>query len=110
MNKHAHRPVSSGTPFLDKQFHIFCLVFVALVVGLAGWQITLFGLSAPSLVIPALAIAFSAYAWRCFDRPLRTLAHMEPVIMSCRRGDLHQRITSTRGDERQMQVAIKFYF
>ena len=75
MNKHAHRPVSSGTPFLDKQFHIFCLVFVALVVGLAGWQITLFGLSAPSLVIPALAIAFSAYAWRCFDRPLRTLAH-----------------------------------
>ena len=49
MNKHAHRPVSSGTPFLDKQFHIFCLVFVALVVGLAGWQITLFGLSAPSL-------------------------------------------------------------
>ena len=108
MNKHAHRPVSSGTPFLDKQFHIFCLVFVALVVGLAGWQITLFGLSAPSLVIPALAIAFSAYAWRCFDRPLRTLAHMEQVIMSCRRGDLHQRITSTRGLGEVGKVAWEF--
>ncbi|MHB1373106.1 MAG: methyl-accepting chemotaxis protein [Thauera sp.] len=97
MNPHANRPVSSGTPFLDKQFRIFCLVFVALVVALAGWQFALFGLSAPSVVIPLLAVAFSAYAWRCFDRPLRTLAQMEKVILSCRRGDLHQRITSTRG-------------
>ncbi len=97
MNQHATRPVSSGTPFLEKQFRIFCLVFVALVVALAGWQFALFGFSAPSVVIPLLAIAFSAYAWRCFDRPLRTLAQMEKVILSCRRGDLHQRITSTRG-------------
>ena len=37
MNKQVNRPVSSGTPFLDRQFHIFCLVFVALVVALAGW-------------------------------------------------------------------------
>jgi methyl-accepting chemotaxis protein len=97
MHQSVNRPVSSGTPFLDKQFRIFCLVFVALVAALAAWQITLFGLSAPSLVIPVLAIAFSVYAWRCFDRPLRTLAQMEQVILSCRRGDLHQRITSTRG-------------
>lgn len=97
MNKHSSRPVSSGTPFLDRQFRIFCVVFVVLVGALAAWQITLFGLSAPSVVIPLLTIGFSAYAWRCFDRPLRTLAQMEEVILSCRRGDLHQRITSTKG-------------
>jgi len=97
MNQPAIRPVSSGTPFLDKQFRIFCLVFMALVVGLAGWQFAQFGFSAPGAVIPLLAVAFSAYAWRCFDRPLRTLAQMEKVILSCRRGDLHQRITNTRG-------------
>ncbi|MBP6490386.1 MAG: CZB domain-containing protein [Thauera sp.] len=108
MNKHANRPVSGGTPFLDRQFHIFCLVFVALVVALAGWQVALFGLSAPSVVIPVLAVVFSAYAWRCFDRPLRTLAHMQQVIMSCRRGDLHQRITSTRGLGEVGKVAWEF--
>ena len=97
MNNHPNRPVSSGTPFLDKQFRIFCLVFVVLVAALAGWQITLFGLSAPSVVIPLLAVAFSLYAWRCFDRPLSTLSRMQDVILACRRGDLHQRITSTRG-------------
>ena len=97
MNTQARRPVSSRTPFLNKQFRIFCLVFVALVMALAGWQFVLFGPSIPNVVIPLLAIAFSVYAWRCFERPLRTLAQMEQVILSCRRGDLHQRITSTRG-------------
>ncbi len=76
MNTHAKRPVSSRSPFLNKQFRIFCLVFVILVTALAGWQLALFGLSIPSVVIPLLAIAFSVYAWHCFERPLRTLAQM----------------------------------
>jgi len=89
--------VSKRAPFLDRQFLIYCVVFVGLVACMAGWQIWRYGFNGPVVVIPLLAIVFSFYAWRHFQRPLETLDHMRKVILACRDGDLHQRITNTSG-------------
>ena len=84
-------------PFLDKQFVIFCVVFVALVAGLAGWDVWRSGFSVPSLAIPLLAAFFSIYAWKRFKRPLMTLARIEEVLLACSKGELQQRVTRTAG-------------
>ncbi|PKO80217.1 MAG: chemotaxis protein [Betaproteobacteria bacterium HGW-Betaproteobacteria-13] len=97
--------VSKRAPFLDRQFVIYCVVFVGLIAAMAGWQLWLHGLDGPVIVIPLLAIAFSFYAWRHFQRPLETLHHMQQVILACRDGDLHQRITHTSGLGEVGQVA-----
>ncbi|AWI75247.1 chemotaxis protein [Parazoarcus communis] len=97
--------VSKRAPFLDRQFLIYCVVFVGLIAAMAGWQLWLNGLDGPVIVIPVLAIAFSFYAWRHFQRPLETLHYMQKVILACRDGDLHQRITNTSGLGEVGQVA-----
>ena len=103
------RSVTSGrAPFLDRQFLLYCLVFVVLTSVLAGWQIWLHGLDGPVVVIPLLAIGFSFYAWRRFQRPLATLNRMEAVILACRDGNLHERITNTAGLGEVGKVAWEF--
>ena len=91
------RSQHSGTPFLDRQFFIFCFVFVTLTFSLAVWDFLDHGLSAVAVGIPLLALVFSVYAWRRFQRPLQTLQRMEEIIFACRNGDLHRRVTDTRG-------------
>ena len=97
MSTRNSRSQHSGTPFLDRQFFIFCLVFVTLTFSLALWDFVDHGLSAVAVCIPLLALAFSIYAWRRFQRPLQTLQRMEEIIFACRNGDLHRRVTDTRG-------------
>ncbi|MBL8443700.1 MAG: CZB domain-containing protein [Zoogloeaceae bacterium] len=98
----------SASPFLDRQFLIYCLVFVGLTIALAMWQALLHGLEAPIVVIPVLAIAFSYYAWRHFQRPIATLKRMEEVILECRAGNLHRRVTNTAGLGEVGKVAWEF--
>lgn len=98
----------SASPFLDRQFLIYCLVFVGLTIALAIWQALLHGLEAPIIVIPVLAIAFSYYAWRHFQRPIATLKRMEEVILECRAGNLHRRVTNTAGLGEVGKVAWEF--
>ena len=104
----AQRRSTSRTPFLDQQFVLYCVVFVLLTVALAGWQFVLHGPSAPLVVVPVLAVAFSVYAWRHFRRPIATLKRIEEVILDCRSGDLHQRITNTAGLGEVGKVAWEF--
>ena len=85
------------TPFLDRQFLIFCIVFVTLTISLATWDVAAHGPSVAAICIPLLAIAFSIYAWQRFQRPLQTLQRMEEIIFAGRNGDLHCRVTNTRG-------------
>ncbi len=91
------RRASARTPFLDRQFLTYSLVFVLLTVVLAVWQTALHGLAAPVVGLPLVAMAFSWHAWRRFQRPIAALHRMEAVILACRDGDLHQRITGTAG-------------
>ncbi|MBR0564526.1 CZB domain-containing protein [Azoarcus sp. L1K30] len=108
-NNHETRAgVSRKSLFLDRQFLVYCFVFVGLTSALAGWQIWLYGFNVPALVIPVLAIAFSVYAWYRFQRPLATLQKMQRVILAARAGDLHQRITQTAGLGEVGRVAWEF--
>ncbi len=102
------RRSTGRTPFLDQQFVIYCVVFVILTIALAGWQATVHGPSAPLVVIPILAIGFSLYAWRHFRRPIATLKRIEEVILECRSGNLHQRVTNTAGLGEVGKVAWEF--
>ncbi|NMG70630.1 methyl-accepting chemotaxis protein [Parazoarcus communis] len=97
MSQSRPQPNSNRLPFLDGQFLIYCLVFVGLTSALAVWQIMLHGIEAPVVVIPLLTVAFSVYAWRHFQRPLATLGRIEDVILACRDGNLHERVTQTAG-------------
>ena len=72
------------TPFLDRQFLIFCIVFVTLTISLATWDVAAYGPSVAAICIPLLAIAFSIYAWQRFQRPLQTLQRMEEIIFAGR--------------------------
>ena len=88
---------SKPTPFLDRQFLIFCVVFVLLTFSLSGWSVMEHGFTIPALVVPVLSLVFGIYAWIRFQRPLKTLNRMEDVILACRGGNLHYRVTNTKG-------------
>jgi methyl-accepting chemotaxis protein len=88
---------SRHSPFLNQKFIICCAVFVALNLLLAGWQIFTLGFSWPLMLVPCISIAFSLYAIAHSKRPIATLNQMAHVILACREGDLHQRITHTAG-------------
>lgn len=107
-NNSSNSGISKRSPFLDRQFLIYCVVFVGLTAALAGWQIWQHGIEVPLLVIPVLAVVFSVYAWRRFQRPLDTLHHMQQVILAARSGNLHQRITNTAGLGEVGKVAWEF--
>jgi methyl-accepting chemotaxis protein len=89
--------ISGHIPFLDRQFLIFCVVFVSMTILLAVWQAMDHGLELSIVIVPMLAIAFSLYAWRRFQRPMAVLERMQEVLLACGEGDLHQRITMTGG-------------
>jgi methyl-accepting chemotaxis protein len=89
--------VSKGVPFLNTQFFIACLVFSALVIGLALTSILRHGLTLETLLFPLLALAFTWYAWWSAQRPLKGLRHIHKALQASRRGDLHHRITETAG-------------
>ncbi len=97
MSEKNSRLQRSRTPFLDRQFLIFCIVFVTLTISLALRDFIEHGLSLAAVCIPVLALVFSIYAWRRFQRPLQTLQRMEETIFACRNGNLHRRVTDTRG-------------
>jgi methyl-accepting chemotaxis protein len=88
---------SKATPFLDRQFLILCVVFVLLNIGLSIWAVWTHGMSVPVVIVPLLALAFGVYAWHRFQRPLKTLNRMEEVILAGRGGNLHYRVTNTKG-------------
>jgi methyl-accepting chemotaxis protein len=89
--------ISRHSPFLNQKFIICCMVFVALNLLLAGWQMLAEGFRWPQLLVPCLSIAFSLYAIAHSKRPIATLNQMARVMLACREGDLHQRITHTAG-------------
>ncbi len=97
MSQAMRSQTSRHSPFLNQKFIICCTVFVTLNLLLAGWQMLTLGFSWPQVLVPCISIAFSLYAVAHSKRPIATLNQMARVILSCREGDLHQRITHTAG-------------
>ena len=88
--------ISKGSPFLSVKFLIACVIFNLLTLGAA--LVAFFSqhwlwISVP----PLLAILFSIYAWRYSRKPLITLSLIDVALQKARVGEMHHRITHTRG-------------
>lgn len=88
--------ISRGSPFLSAKFLIACIIYNLLALGTA---LAAF-LSAHwiwVLLPPLLALMFTAYAWLNTRKPLLTLALIDKTLQRARVGEMHHRITATRG-------------
>lgn len=88
--------ISKGSPFLSSKFLIACVIFNLLTLGTAliAW------LSEHWLWVgipPLLAFLFSVYAWRYSRKPLITLSLIDLALRKARVGEMHHRITHTKG-------------
>ena len=96
--------ISKGIPYLSSKFLIACIVFnlFILVAALAVY----IGNSWVWVVIPScLALAFTIYVWNYSHKPLATLRFIHSALQKARIGEMHHRITNTRGLGEVGQVA-----
>ena len=92
----AGRHVSKGTPFLGSKFLIVCVVFNLLTLGSA--LIIFFSASwVWALIPPVIALLFTAYVWSYSHRPLVTLSLIYSALQKACTGEMHHRITQTKG-------------
>ena len=92
----AERHVSKGTPFLGSKFLIVCIVFNLLTFG----SVLVVFLSANwiwGIIPPVLGLLFTTYAWYYSHKPLITLSLIYTALQKARVGEMHHRITRTRG-------------
>lgn len=88
--------VSKGIPFLSSKFLIACLMFnfFNLIAVLAIY----FSDSWFWALIPSfLALLFTYYAWSYSHKPLETLNLIHSALQKASVGEMHHRITETRG-------------
>ena len=88
--------ISKGIPFLGSKFLIVCVVFnlLTLITALAAY----FSSSWIWVVIPSiLALLFTIYVARYSHKPLMTLSLIYSALQKARVGEMHHRITRTRG-------------
>lgn len=91
-----NRHISKGIPFLGGKFLIVCVVFNLLTMVSAS--IVYFSASWVWAVIPSiLALLFTIYVWRYSHRPLITLSLIYSALQKARVGEMHHRITRTKG-------------
>lgn len=88
--------ISKGTPFLGSKFLIVCIVFNLLIIGSA--LVVFFSASWVFAIIPPVfAFLFTLHAWRYSNRPLTTLSLIYTALQKARIGEMHHRITRTKG-------------
>ncbi|GLR64805.1 methyl-accepting chemotaxis protein [Marinospirillum insulare] len=88
--------VSKGIPFLGSKFLIVCIIFnfLTLVTALAAY----FSSSWVWIVVPSvLALLFTVYVARYSHKPLMTLSLIYSALQKARVGEMHHRITRTKG-------------
>ena len=88
--------ISKGIPFLGSKFLIVCIVFnlLTLLTALAAY----FSSSWIWVVIPSiLALLFTIYVASYSHKPLMTLSLIYSALQKARIGEMHHRITRTRG-------------
>lgn len=90
------RHISKGTPFLGIKFLIVCIVFNALTLGSA--LIVFFSDDFFYAFIPTLlSLVFTFYVWHYSHKPLITLSLIYNALQKARVGEMHHRITHTKG-------------
>lgn len=89
--------ISSNIPYINAQFKISFGVFLLSMLFMSGYSMYHLGFQWLLVIVPIGALAFTVYAWHHTRRPLNTLWEIHEVIKTCKKGELHNRITHTKG-------------
>jgi methyl-accepting chemotaxis protein len=89
--------VSKGIPLLRQKFLLRSSFFIGTVVLLAIMNTVRFGFYWPDLAIPVGVIFFTYFAYLDYEKPLQTLERMTYALGEAGKGNIHIRITNTKG-------------
>ncbi|HHI5409752.1 TPA: methyl-accepting chemotaxis protein [Vibrio metoecus] len=89
--------VSKKFLFLRQKFILMCMVFVLINIVLSATNIFLYGFHLSNLVIPAASVLFTFYALYDHQKPLAVLERIREVLAEAKNGNIHVRITNTKG-------------
>lgn len=99
------RHISRSIPFIKTQLIIIFLLFSLIILALGGMLLVAEGLHWGVLSLMAAGLALSFFAWLVMMRPLKVLILMKAMLDKNIKGDLHHRITRTKGLGEVGQVA-----
>ncbi|SHO56887.1 methyl-accepting chemotaxis protein [Vibrio quintilis] len=89
--------VSRNTLFIKQKYFIICAVFTVMAIMFTGISLFANGFSVVSLVFLVLVIVFIIYSYRDFSAPLDVLEEIRQALDEAKTGNIHVRITQTKG-------------
>ncbi len=89
--------VSRNVLLLKHKFIVLCIVFVGMTIGLSAYNIYLNGFNNVDAITPVLALLFALYAYQDHQHPIRVLDKIRFAINEATKGNIHVRITNTKG-------------
>lgn len=91
------RHISKNILLLRQKFLLMCFVVVGVTALLSGINLYLYGFNLLNLIVPLFILAFSIYAYRQQMRPITVLERICDALDEAKQGNIHVRITNTRG-------------
>ncbi|WP_077334618.1 methyl-accepting chemotaxis protein [Vibrio ruber] len=89
--------VSSNILFQRQKFLIVCSVFTIVIIGLSIANIYDHGFNYFNSLLPLFTIVFSVYAYWDQLQPLMVLKRIRDTLNEAKKGNVHIRITDTKG-------------
>lgn len=89
--------VSKHIPFLKQKFLITCIIFVVITLIISVNSMVFEGINILNISMPILAICFAILAYRDHQGPIEALNKIRATLEAARDGDIHVRMTNTRG-------------
>ncbi|USP16109.1 methyl-accepting chemotaxis protein [Vibrio gazogenes] len=89
--------VSHNVLFQRQKFLIICSVFTLVIIGLSIANVFDHGFNYFNVLLPLFTIVFSAYAYWDQLQPLMVLNRILDALNDARKGNVHIRITDTKG-------------
>lgn len=97
--------VSKRIPLLRHKFLALCCVFILAIVYLAVVNIAKVGFTLPNVIMPIFSILFTLVAYVDHQRPIVALKRIKYALDEAQKGNIHVRITNTKGLGEVGQVA-----
>ncbi len=89
--------ISKNIPLLKHKFIFLCSFFVLLTIALCGYNLFRNGFNYVDITIPIITIVFTVYAYFDHRHPLIVLDKIRDALNEATSGNIHVRITNTRG-------------
>jgi methyl-accepting chemotaxis protein len=89
--------VSRNILLLRQKFLIICSVFAFVIMGLTVANIYDNGINVFNIILPLFTVVFAVYAYYDHVQPLMVLERIRDALEEARQGNVHIRITQTKG-------------